>query len=82
MKLIESGVALVKIHKFGNRGIRDINYTNHNNVDHGGCAGMNCLRSIEHWNHGFESHSRHGRLCMRLFCLCVILCVGSGPVTD
>jgi hypothetical protein len=21
---------------------------------------MNCLRSLEHWDRGFESHSRHG----------------------
>jgi hypothetical protein len=30
---------------------------------------------------GFESQSRHGCLCVRLFCVCVILCVGSGLAT-
>jgi hypothetical protein len=42
---------------------------------------MNCLRSLEHWDRGFESHSRHGCLCVRLFCVCVVLCVGSGLAT-
>jgi hypothetical protein len=44
--------------------------------DHGGRAvqGMNCLRSLERWDRGFESHSRHGCLCMRLFCVFVVLC--------
>jgi hypothetical protein len=40
--------------------------------------GMNCLRSLEHWDCGFESHSRHRCLCVRLFCVCGVLCVGSG----
>jgi hypothetical protein len=31
--------------------------------------GMNCLRSLESWDRGFESDSRHGCLC--LFCVCV-----------
>jgi hypothetical protein len=39
---------------------------------------MNCIRSLERWDRGFESHSRHGCLCVRLFCVCVVLCVGSG----
>jgi hypothetical protein len=30
---------------------------------------------------GFESQSRHGRLCVRLFFVCVVLCVGSGLAT-
>jgi hypothetical protein len=29
----------------------------------------------------FESHSRHGYLYARLFCACVVLCVGSGLET-
>jgi hypothetical protein len=41
---------------------------------------MNCLRPLEHWNRGFESHSRHECLCA-LFCVCVVLCVGSGLAT-
>jgi hypothetical protein len=41
---------------------------------------MNYLCSLERWDRGFESHSRHGCLyCMRLFCVCVfVLCVGRG----
>jgi hypothetical protein len=42
---------------------------------------MNCFRSLECWNHGFESHSKHGCLCVRLFCVCFVLCVGSGIAT-
>jgi hypothetical protein len=43
---------------------------------------MNCLRSLERWYRGFESHSRHGCLyCVRLFCVCVVLCVGRGLET-
>jgi hypothetical protein len=30
---------------------------------------MNCLRSLERLDRGFEPHSRHGCLCMRLFCV-------------
>jgi hypothetical protein len=45
---------------------------------HSGCAvyGMHCLRSLEHWDRGFESHLKHG--CLRLFCVCV----GSSLTTD
>jgi hypothetical protein len=52
-------------------------------ADHGGSSveGTNCLCSFEWWDRGFESHSRHECLCMRLICLCVILCVGSGLAT-
>jgi hypothetical protein len=25
---------------------------------------MNCFRPLEHWDFGFESHLRHGRLCV------------------
>jgi hypothetical protein len=32
---------------------------------------MNCLRSLEYWDRGFESHSRDVCLCMCLFCVCV-----------
>jgi hypothetical protein len=41
---------------------------------------MNCLRSLERWGHGFESHSRHG--CLRLFCVFVGdgLATGWSPV--
>jgi hypothetical protein len=43
---------------------------------------MNCLRLLEHWDRGFESHSRHGCMhCVRLFCVCVVLCAGSGLAT-
>jgi hypothetical protein len=40
---------------------------------------MSCLRLLEHWELGFESHSRHG--CLRSFCVCVVVCVGSGLAT-
>jgi hypothetical protein len=30
---------------------------------------------LEHWNRGFESHTRHGYLCA------FVLCVGSGLAT-
>jgi hypothetical protein len=39
---------------------------------------MDSLRSLERWDREFESYSRHGCLCVRLFCVCVVLCVGSG----
>jgi hypothetical protein len=43
---------------------------------------MNCLRSLECWDRGFESHSRNGYLyCVYLFCVCVVLCVGRGLST-
>jgi hypothetical protein len=43
---------------------------------------MNCLRSLERWDHGFESHSKHWCLyCVHFFCVCVVLCVGSGLAT-
>jgi hypothetical protein len=31
---------------------------------------MNCLRPLEHWDHGFKSHSRHVCLCAFILCLC------------
>jgi hypothetical protein len=40
--------------------------------------GMNCLRSLEHWDRGFEFYSRHECLCVRLFCVYVVLCIGIG----
>jgi hypothetical protein len=42
---------------------------------------MKCLRSLENWDRGFESHPRHRCLCVRLFGICVVLCVGSGLAT-
>jgi hypothetical protein len=42
---------------------------------------LNCLRLLERWDRGFESLSRHGCLYIRLFCVCVVLCVGSGLAT-
>jgi hypothetical protein len=35
---------------------------------------MNCLRPLEHWNLGFESHSRHGCLSAVILCLCCSVC--------
>jgi hypothetical protein len=53
------------------------------NADHSGWAveDMNCLCSLGHLDRGFESHSRYGCLCVCLFCICVVLCVGCGLVT-
>jgi hypothetical protein len=47
------------------------------NADQSGRAveGMKCLRPLEHWDRGFESHSRHECLCT------FILCVGSSLET-
>jgi hypothetical protein len=42
---------------------------------------MNCLRSLESWDRGFESRSRDGCLCVRLFCVRVVLWVGSDVAT-
>jgi hypothetical protein len=42
---------------------------------------MNRLRSLESWDRGFEYHSRHGCLCVLLFCVYVVLCVGRGLAT-
>jgi hypothetical protein len=53
-------------------------------ADHSGRAvwGMNCLRSFERWDLGFESRSRHGCLYyVQLFCVCVVLCVSRGLAT-
>jgi hypothetical protein len=36
---------------------------------------MKYFRPLQHWDRGFESHSRHGCLCA------FILCVGSGLAT-
>jgi hypothetical protein len=45
-------------------------------ADHSGRAfwGMNCLRSLEHWDRGFESHLRHEYLCAFDLCLCCSVC--------
>jgi hypothetical protein len=45
-------------------------------ADHSGRAveGMNCLRSLERWDRGFESHSRYGCLCAFTLCLCCPVC--------
>jgi hypothetical protein len=51
-------------------------------ADHSSRAvwGMKCLRSLEHWDRGFESHSRHGCLSLFILCLCCPV-LGSGLVT-
>jgi hypothetical protein len=52
-------------------------HVNRVDADHSGRVvySMNCLRSLERWDRGFESHSRHGCLCA------FILCVGRGLAT-
>jgi hypothetical protein len=47
-------------------------------ADHSGCA---VFARFERWDRGFESHSRHGCLCVRLFCVCVVLRVGGRLAT-
>jgi hypothetical protein len=42
---------------------------------------MNCLRSLERWDRGFESRWKHGCLYVRLFCVRVVLCIGRGLAT-
>jgi hypothetical protein len=37
--------------------------------------GMNCLRSLEHYDRRFESHSRHGCLCVCVYSVFVLSCV-------
>jgi hypothetical protein len=51
-------------------------------ADHSGLAvwDVSCLRLLECWDRGFESHSRHGCLCV--YSVCVVLCVGSGLRRD
>jgi hypothetical protein len=45
-------------------------------ADHIGRAvwGMNCLRPLENWGRGFESHYRHGCLCAFILSLCCPVC--------
>jgi hypothetical protein len=45
-------------------------------ADHSGRAvqGMNSLLSLEHWDRGFESHSKHGYMCAFILCLCCSVC--------
>jgi hypothetical protein len=42
--------------------------------------GMNCVLSLERWDRGFESHQVMDAY-VRLFCVCVVLFVGSGLAT-
>jgi hypothetical protein len=47
----------------------------------GGKPGTNRLSygaAKQHWDLGFESHLRHGCLCVRLFGVCIVLCVRYG----
>jgi hypothetical protein len=52
------------------------------NANHSGRAvqGMKYLRLLEHWDHVFESHSRHGYLSAFILCLCCPV-YGSGLAT-
>jgi hypothetical protein len=44
--------------------------------------GMNCLHLLDWWDRGFKSYSRNGCVYVRLFCVCVVLCIGSGLATS
>jgi hypothetical protein len=37
---------------------------------------MNCLRSLERWYRGFESHSRHEYLFVFVLCSCWVAALG------
>jgi hypothetical protein len=56
-------------------------YVSNQQADHSGreVLGMNRLRLLEHWDRGFESHPRHGYVC--IYAVCIVLCVGSGLAT-
>jgi hypothetical protein len=43
-------------------------------------ATLKYLLPLIHWDREFESHSSHD-VCLRLFCVCVVLCVDSGIAT-
>jgi hypothetical protein len=45
-------------------------------ADHSGrpVQGMKCLRPLKHWGREFESHWRHGCLCVFILCLCCPVC--------
>jgi hypothetical protein len=46
-------------------------------------SGMNRFRSLERWDRGLESHSKHGcQYSVHLFCVYVVLCVGRGLATS
>jgi hypothetical protein len=40
-------------------------------TDHSSCAvrGVNCLLTLKHWGHDFDSHSKHECLCVFVLCL-------------
>jgi hypothetical protein len=44
-------------------------------------TGTNCLRSLERWERGFDSHLRHGVCIVCLLCVRVVLSVGRGLAT-
>jgi hypothetical protein len=69
----------VKKHKLWSFSLWNFLQYQRKETDH---RGMNYLYSFERCGRGFESHSRHGCLyCVRLFCACVVLCVGNGLAT-
>jgi hypothetical protein len=37
--------------------------------------------TLERWDRGFESYSRHGCLYVFILCLCAVMCAGSGLAT-
>jgi hypothetical protein len=51
-------------------------YVTKTEVDHSDRTvwSMNCIRPLEHWARGFESHSRYGYLCPLILCLCCPVC--------
>jgi hypothetical protein len=51
-------------------------------ADDSGCAvsDVNCLRSLELWDRGFESHAMHGCPCDFILCVGSALVMGWSPV--
>jgi hypothetical protein len=45
------------------------------------CLGHELSSLGRNWDREFKSHSRHGCLCVLLFCIYVVLCLGSDLAT-
>jgi hypothetical protein len=74
--LAELCLILKDASSLGHHNIKNTSFLYEGKPDHSGCAvwGMNCLSWFKRCDRGFESHSRHGCLCVRFFCVCSALC--------
>jgi hypothetical protein len=70
------GLYKINLKSGSHRSVRCISFNIKNVSDHSGRAvwGTNCLRSLEHWDRGFQSHSRHGCMCAFILCSCCPAC--------